>query len=46
MARGLTRDDAVSVIIRGFLSVDIQGLPPQLSAQMQRAIELSEQDLM
>ena len=45
MSRGLTRDDAVSIIVRGFLSVDIEGLPPELSAQVQRAIELSEQDL-
>jgi Fe-S cluster assembly scaffold protein SufB len=46
MARGLSRDDAVAVIVRGFLSVDIEGLPPELSAQMQRAIELSEQELL
>ncbi|GAF95938.1 unnamed protein product, partial [marine sediment metagenome] len=46
MARGLSRDDAVAVIVRGFLSVDIEGLPPELSAQMQRAIEMSEQELL
>jgi len=46
MARGLSRDEAVAVIVRGFLSVDIEGLPPELSAQMQRAIELSEQELL
>ncbi len=46
MARGLSRDQAVAVIVRGFLSVDIEGLPPELSAQMQRAIELSEQELL
>jgi Fe-S cluster assembly scaffold protein SufB len=45
MARGLTRDDAVSVIVRGFLSVDIEGLPPELSAQIEQAIELSEQEM-
>lgn len=45
MARGLTRDEAVSVIVRGFLSVDIEGLPPELKAQIDRAIELSEQEL-
>jgi len=46
MARGLSRDEAVAVIVRGFLSVDIEGLPPELSAQMQRAIEMSEQELL
>jgi Fe-S cluster assembly scaffold protein SufB len=46
MARGLSRDDAVAVIVRGFLSVDIEGLPPELSAQMQRAIEMSERELL
>jgi Fe-S cluster assembly scaffold protein SufB len=45
MARGLTRDEAVSVIVRGFLSVDIEGLPPELKAQIDHAIELSEQEL-
>ena len=46
MARGLSRDDAVAVIVRGFLSVDIEGLPPELSAQMQQAIDLSERDIL
>jgi len=46
MARGVSRDEAVSVIVRGFLSVDIEGLPPELSAQIQHAIELSEQEML
>jgi hypothetical protein len=46
MARGLSRDQAVSTIVRGFLSVDIEGLPPDLAAQIQRATDLSEQDAM
>ncbi len=46
MARGLSRDEAVAVIVRGFLSVDIEGLPPQLEAELERAIELSEQDVL
>ena len=46
MTRGLSRDEAVSVIVRGFLSVDIEGLPPELSAQMQHAIEMSERELL
>jgi Fe-S cluster assembly scaffold protein SufB len=46
MARGLTRSEATATIVRGFLRVDIEGLPPLLSAELQRAIEASEEDLM
>ena len=45
MARGLSRDQAIAAIVRGFLSVDIEGLPPQLEAQIQRAIEISEEEM-
>jgi len=45
MARGLTRDEATSAIIRGFLKVDIDGLPPMLNAEMQKAIAESEKDM-
>jgi len=46
MARGLTRDEATATIVRGFLRVDIEGLPPMLSAELNRAIEASQEDLM
>jgi Fe-S cluster assembly scaffold protein SufB len=46
MARGLTRGEATATIVRGFLRVDIAGLPPLLGAELQRAIETSEKDLM
>jgi Fe-S cluster assembly scaffold protein SufB len=46
MARGLTEEQSVSTIVRGFMNVDIEGLPPELKAQIDRAIELSEQSLM
>jgi Fe-S cluster assembly scaffold protein SufB len=46
MARGLTRAEATATIVRGFLRVDIEGLPPMLSTELQRAIEASEKDLM
>jgi len=46
MARGLTRTEATATIVRGFLRVDIEGLPPMLSAELQRAIEASEKELM
>ncbi len=45
MARGLTRDDATSTIVRGFLNVDIEGLPPLLNAELKKAIEDSEEDM-
>jgi Fe-S cluster assembly scaffold protein SufB len=46
MARGLTRSEATATIVRGFLKVDIEGLPPVLSTELRRAIESSEKDLM
>ncbi|MCD6230521.1 MAG: SufD family Fe-S cluster assembly protein [Dehalococcoidia bacterium] len=46
MARGLSRDEAVAVIVRGFLHVDIEGLPSRLTAELQRAIETSGKDFM
>ncbi|MGD2151112.1 MAG: SufD family Fe-S cluster assembly protein [Desulfobacterales bacterium] len=46
MSRGLTEDEATSTIVRGFLSVDIPGLPPQLKAEIDRAIEESDKDMM
>jgi Fe-S cluster assembly scaffold protein SufB len=39
MARGLSEDEAKSTIIRGFLDVDIMGLPPVLEKQIKRAVE-------
>lgn len=46
MSRGLTEDEATATIVRGFLSVDIPGLPPQLKAEIDRAVELSQHDVM
>ena len=46
MSRGLSEDEAISTIVRGFLSVDIPGLPPQLKAEIDRAIEESDKDVM
>jgi len=45
MARGLTRDEATAAIVRGFLNVDISGLPPELDAELKKAIEESEGEL-
>jgi len=46
MSRGLTEDEATSTIVRGFMSVDIPGLPPQLKAEIDRAVEQSNKDMM
>jgi hypothetical protein len=46
MARGLNRAEATATIVRGFLRVDIEGLPPVLSAEIERAVKASEQDVM
>jgi Fe-S cluster assembly scaffold protein SufB len=46
MSRGMSEDDAVATIVRGFLSVDIPGLPPQLKAEIDRAVSLSQKEVM
>jgi Fe-S cluster assembly scaffold protein SufB len=46
MARGLTRSEATATIVRGFLRVDVEGLPPLLDAELKRAVEAREKDLM
>jgi Fe-S cluster assembly scaffold protein SufB len=38
MARGLDEEEAVSTIVRGFLSVKIEGLPPALEEEIEEAI--------
>ncbi len=46
MTRGLTRNEATATIVRGFLHVDIEGLPPLLAEELKRAVEASEKDVM
>ena len=46
MARGLTRTEATATIVRGFLRVDIEGLPPLLSEELKKAVEASEKEVM
>jgi Fe-S cluster assembly scaffold protein SufB len=45
MARGLTETEATSIIVRGFLNVEIAGLSSALRSEIDRAIEESEKDL-
>jgi len=46
MSRGLNEDEATATIVRGFLSVDIPGLPSQLKAEIDRAVDESDKDMM
>lgn len=41
MARGLTEEQAASMIVRGFLDMDITGLPDKLAEETQKVIDLS-----
>lgn len=46
MARGLDEESAVSTIVRGFLNVDIEGLPPTLKQRLDQAIAETQKDMM
>jgi len=41
MTRKLSRDEATSLIIRGFMDVGILGLPDALSGEIKRIVEAS-----
>lgn len=45
MSRGLSEDEATATIVRGFLNVEIEGLPPELKREIDRAISEGEKDL-
>ncbi|HPS89378.1 MAG TPA: SufD family Fe-S cluster assembly protein, partial [Methanosarcina vacuolata] len=38
MARGLTEDEAVGMIVRGFLDVGIRGIPEELKKEIENTI--------
>jgi Fe-S cluster assembly scaffold protein SufB len=42
MARGLTAEEATSAIVRGFLDIDIKGLPEKLKEEIDQAVSRSE----
>lgn len=46
MTRGLPKDEAVSMITRGFVSIEIPGLPEVLRKQIDRAIEETSKEAM
>jgi uncharacterized protein len=43
MARGLSEEEATATIVRGFLNVKIEGLPPILEREIQRMMEQSKE---
>ncbi len=45
MARGLDEDEATSTIVRGFLNVEIMGLPAQLQQTIEKTIQESQKDM-
>ena len=46
MARGLDEETAISTIVRGFLNVDIDGLPPALKQRLDQTIAETQKDMM
>ena len=40
-SRGIDEEDAESMIVRGFLNMDITGLPDELAEQTQNMIDMS-----
>ncbi|RLF12714.1 MAG: SufD family Fe-S cluster assembly protein [Thermoprotei archaeon] len=45
MSRGFDEDEATSIIIRGFMDVDVKGLPPLLEAQIKKALDITAKSL-
>jgi hypothetical protein len=45
MIRGLTEQEASSAIVRGFLNVDIMGLPEELKNEIDNTISETEKSL-
>jgi Fe-S cluster assembly scaffold protein SufB len=46
MAPGLGEEEGTVKIVRGFLHVEIEGLPRELKAEMDRAVKISEKSLL
>ena len=46
MSRGLSEDEATATIVRGFMSVDIPGLPPDLKSQIDAAVAQTNQEVL
>jgi Fe-S cluster assembly scaffold protein SufB len=46
MARGLDEEEAISTIVRGFLNVDIEGLPADLKTRLDETISETQKEMM
>ncbi|MEJ2657611.1 MAG: SufD family Fe-S cluster assembly protein [Desulfobacterales bacterium] len=46
MARGLDEEEAVSTIVRGFLNVNIEGLPAALKEQLDKTVSETQKEMM
>jgi Fe-S cluster assembly scaffold protein SufB len=46
MARGLEEEEAISTIVRGFLNVDIEGLPTDLKKKLDETISEIQKEMM
>jgi Fe-S cluster assembly scaffold protein SufB len=46
MSRGLSEAESTSTIVRGFLNVDIPGLPADLKAQIDAAVAQTQNEVM
>ncbi|ASQ90427.1 hypothetical protein CHL67_05365 [Prosthecochloris sp. GSB1] len=46
MIRGLNEEEAASAIVRGFLNIDIMGLPPELKTEIDNAIRETEKSML
>lgn len=44
MARGLTSEEATAAIVRGFLDVEIKGLPERLKGEIKKAVSMGEKE--
>jgi Fe-S cluster assembly scaffold protein SufB len=42
MARGLSADEATAAIVRGFLDIEIKGIPEHLKREMQKAVAMKD----
>ena len=46
MARGLDEEEAISTIVRGFLNVNIEGLPADLKKRLDETISETQKEMM
>lgn len=45
MSRGLSRDEATTAIIRGFMDIEIKGLPDFLKKEIDKAVSMVEEEI-